>query len=169
MKTFLLATVMALGFTTAALAQNKDTSDRGFFIGGQVGSFTGKNDRLAVGVNGGYQFHRFFRAEVTAENAWKSNSGAGSMVFANIVPQYRIPGTILTPYALAGVGYSFDSLGSVKKGGAVPVYNLGLGMRAAITDRIDADIRYRNVRAFEGKNARVRDDHIFTVGASYKF
>jgi opacity protein-like surface antigen len=91
------------------------------------------------------------------------------MVFANVVPQYRIPGTTLTPYAVAGVGYAFDSLGAVKSGVASPVYNLGLGTRVMITDNLDADLRWRNVRSMNGSNARVRDDHIFMVGASYKF
>jgi len=169
MKTIIMATVMALGLTSAALAQSKDASDRGFFVGGHVGSFTGNQDQVTIGLNGGYQVHRFLRAELTAENAWKQKTGSGTMVFANVVPQYRIPGTTLTPYAVAGVGYAFDSLGAVKSGVASPVYNLGLGTRVAITDRIDADLRWRNVRSMNTSNARVRDDNIFTVGGSYRF
>lgn len=169
MKTILMATIMALGMTSVAIAQNKNASDSGFFVGGQVGSFTGKNDQVTIGLNGGYQVNRFLRGEVTVENAWKTGTGSGTMVFANVVPQYRIPGTTLTPYAVAGVGYAFDSLGAVKSGVASPVYNLGLGTRVMITDNLDADLRWRNVRSMNGSNARVRDDHIFTVGASYKF
>lgn len=169
MKTVIMATVIALGLTSAAVAQSKDASDRGFFLGGSVGSLTNKEDQVTIGLNGGYQVNRFLRGEVTVENAWKQKTGSGTMVFANVVPQYRIPGTTLTPYAVAGVGYAFDSLGSIKNGVASPVYNLGLGTRAAITDRIDADLRWRNVRSMNTSNARVRDDHIFTVGGSYKF
>lgn len=169
MKTVIMATIMALGMTSAAVAQSKDTSDRGFFLGGHVGSFTGNQDQVTIGLSGGYQVNRFLRAELTAENAWKHKTGAGTMVFANVVPQYRIPGTTLTPYAVAGVGYAFDSLGAVKSGTASPVYNLGLGTRVAITDHLDVDLRWRNVRSMNGSNARVRDDHIFTVGGSYKF
>lgn len=174
MKTLVMATLALVGMTAVASAQTKpvvstNVDNAGFYTGAFLGSATHTNDRITAGVNAGYQFNRFLRTEVVFDHAWKSNVGAGSRATLNAIGQYRIPGTTITPYVLAGAGYAFDSLGSVKKGGAVPVYTFGAGTRVAVSERVDLDLRYRNIRAINDTNARVRDGHLLTVGATYKF
>jgi opacity protein-like surface antigen len=168
MNKILLAMAALLGMTSVAVAQTKPTNT-GFFVGGFIGSSTTDRDRVNIGVNGGYQFNQFLRAEGTFDHAWKAGVGGGSRVMVNAVGQYRIPSTSFTPYVLTGVGYGFDSLGTVKKGGAVPLWNVGTGLRYAMTERVDVDLRYRYVQSFNGRNTYDRDAHVFTVGAGYKF
>lgn len=174
MKTLVMTTLALVGMTAVASAQTKpvvstNVDNAGFYTGAFVGGSTHNNDRITAGVNAGYQFNRFIRSEVVLDHAWKSTTGAGSRATLNAIGQYRIPGTTITPYVLAGVGYAFDSLGSVKKGGAAPVYTFGAGTRVTVSERVDLDFRYRNVRAINDTNAVVRDGHLFTVGATYKF
>ncbi len=174
MKTLVMTTLALVGMTAVASAQTKsvvstNVDNAGFYTGAFVGGSTHNNDRITAGVNVGYQFNRFLRTEVIFDHAWKSTTGAGSRATLNAIGQYRIPGTTITPYALAGVGYAFDSLGSVKKGGAAPVYTFGVGTRVTVSERVDLDFRYRNIRAVNDINAVVRDGHLFTVGTTYKF
>ncbi len=174
MKTLVMATLALVGMTAVASAQTKpvvstNVDNAAFYTGAFVGGAIHNSDRITAGVNAGYQFNRFLRTEAVFDHGWKSNAGAGSRATLNAIGQYRIPGTTVTPYVLAGAGYAFDSLGSVKRGVAVPVYVLGAGTRVAVSERVDLDLRYRNVRAFNETNARVRDGHLFTVGAVYKF
>lgn len=174
MNKILLTMAALLGMTTAAMAETKpvvstNVDQPGLYLGGYIGSSTLDRDRVTVGVNGGYQVNRFLRGEVTLDQAWKTGVGGGTRLMGNAIGQYRIPGTTLTPYVLAGMGYGFDSLGSVRKGIGVPQWNVGAGMRVAVSERVDLDARYRYIEAFNAKTPHNHSTNLFTVGATYKF
>ena len=174
MNKILLTMAALFGMTTAAMAQTKpvvstNVDQAGLYVGGFVGSSMGERDRVTAGVNAGYQFNRFLRAEATLDQTWKTGVGGGARLMANAIGQYRIPGTTLTPYVLAGMGYGFDSLGSVRKGIGVPQWNVGAGLRVAVSERVDLDARYRFIEGFNSRTPHDRSTNLITVGAAYKF
>ena len=169
MKNILMATVVLFGLTGAAYAADPVKADRsGMYVGGSIGSSTDEHSRVDLGVNAGYQFGSFVRAELDVDHAWKT-SGTGDMVTGNLIGQYRIPNSTLTPYVLVGAGYGFDKLGSDKKNGAVAIGNVGAGMRVAVSESVDFDFRYREVRPFDALNAQNKQLHLFSAGAEYRF
>ena len=171
MKNILMATVVLFGLTGVAYAADPVKADRsGMYIGGSIGSSTDEYSRVDLGVNAGYQFGSFVRAELDIDHAWKT-TGTGDMVTGNLIGQYRIPNSTLTPYVLvgAGAGYGFDKLGSDNKNGAVALGAVGAGMRVAVSESVDFDFRYREVRPFDALNSQNKQLHLFSVGAEYRF
>ena len=140
----------------------------GFYAGGSIGSSTDNKSRIDLGMNTGYQFGANIRAEVDYDHAWKTN-GTGNMVMVNAIGQYRIPNSTVTPYVLAGAGYGFDGLGSVKNGGQKALYDVGAGVRIAVSESVELDARYRNVRPVSDVKASVKEGHMFSVGTNYRF
>lgn len=169
MKIFAIAAAFIALTFSVALASDPVKADRsGFYAGGSVGSSTDNQSRIDLGMNAGYQIGANIRAEVNYDHAWKTN-GTGNMAMVNVIGQYRIPNSTVTPYVLAGVGYGFDGLGSVKNGGQKPLYDVGAGVRIAVSESVELDARYRNVRPINATNASVKDGHMFSVGAGYRF
>ena len=169
MKIFAIAAAFIALTTGFALANDPVKADRsGFYAGGSVGSSTDNKSRVDIGVNAGYQFNSYVRTEVDFDHAWKTNSN-GDMAMVNVIGQYRIPNSTVTPYVLAGAGYGFDGLGSVKGSGQKPLYDVGAGVRVAVSESVELDARYRNVRPISATNASVKDGHMFSVGAGYRF
>jgi opacity protein-like surface antigen len=80
-------------------------------------------------------------------------------LFAHAMPQYQIPGTSLTPYALVGVGVDVESLDSR------PMYVLGGGLRVELTKTVDFDVRYRRIDNTDNTDKR----EVVTGGVSVKF
>lgn len=175
-KILLLATVATMALTGAAFAQQAAKtpadpvkSDRaGFYVGGSVGSSTDDKSRAALGVTAGYQIMPYARVELGYDHAWRTK-GTGNMAMANVIGQYRIPSTTLTPYVLAGAGYGFDKYGSTKNHGQVALYNAGAGVRISVSQNVDLDLRYRNVRPIHARNVELKDEHVFSFGAEYRF
>lgn len=169
MKNILMATTLFLGLAGAAYAADPVKADRsGAYIGGSIGSSTDNHSRIDLGMNAGYQVGRFMRAEVAVDHAWRA-TGTGDMVTGNLIGQYRIPNSTLTPYVLVGAGYGFDKLGSAKKDGAVALGTVGAGMRVAVSESVDFDFRYREVRPLSAAHAQNKQLHLFSVGAQYRF
>ena len=169
MKNIILATAMIFGLAGVAQAADPVKADRsGLYVGGSIGSSTDDKSRIDVGAVVGYQVGSFVRAEAEFERNWRTN-GAGEMATVNVIGQYRIPNSTLTPYVLAGGGYTFDKLGSIKSGGATPVYDAGAGLRVAVSESVDFDFRYRNVRPLRDLKSAVKDEHLFSIGAEYRF
>jgi opacity protein-like surface antigen len=170
MKKILLATVALLGFTTAAMAEDPMKADRsGAYVAGNMGGSNTKTSQMTVNGAVGYQVLPYARVELDFDHAFQTN-GAGNMVTANAIGQYRIPSSSITPYVLAGAGMGLDKFGSLKKGGSEKaLYNVGAGVRVAVSQSVDLDVRYRNVRPFEAAHVAVKDRNLFTAGVGYRF
>lgn len=169
MKNIMLAAAMFIGFGSAAMAADPVKADRsGLYAGGSIGSSTDERNRINVGAVVGYQIGNFVRVESEFERAWRS-TGAGEMATVNAIGQYRIPNSTITPYVLVGGGYAFDKLGSIKSGSAVPVYDAGAGVRVAVSESVEFDFRYRNVRPVHDLKSAAKDEHLFSAGAQYRF
>ena len=72
-----------------------------------------------------------------------------------------------TPYALAGLGAGWNGWGKVGTGNANTLYNVGGGVRYALTNNFELDGRYRYVNSFNG--AGFNNNHVVTLGVGYKF
>jgi Outer membrane protein beta-barrel domain len=79
-----------------------------------------------------------------------------------VLPQYRIPGTDLTPYLLAGAGYRWDSQTADHT-----VYNIGGGLKYDLTHTMQIDARFSRTTAFDTDKYRGDEDK-FTVGLNFK-
>lgn len=171
MKNAILAAAMVIGLTGTAMAEDPVHADRsGMYVGGFLGSSTEDHSKMLVGVNAGYQFGKYFRAEVDVDRAWRTVGNNGYRAVVNGVAQYRIPNTVLTPYVLAGGGYAFDGLASLKsKTGQVAVWDAGIGTRIGISQKVDLDLRYTETRPVKDAKAAVKQDHVFTAGLDYRF
>jgi len=165
----LIATVGAASAQTANNASDPVHADRnGIYIGGNVGSSIDDRSRINGGFVAGYQVMPFARVELDYDHAWRSG-GNGNMLTANAIGQYRIPNSTVTPYVMAGAGVAYDSLGLARNGSGTGIYDLGAGVRVAVSQSVELDARYRLVRSFENKGVSQREQNLFTVGASYRF
>ena len=175
MKKFLmLATVATMAFSTAAFAADQAATDpvhadrAGIYVGGNLGNSTDDKSRTGVGAVVGYQVMPYARVEADFDHAWRTN-GTGNMAMANVIGQYRIPNSTVTPYVLAGAGYGFDKFGSLKSHGQVALYDVGAGVRVAVSQSVELDVRYRNVRPVADQKVNLKDQNLFSVGAAYRF
>lgn len=157
--------VSAALLSTSVNAQDLKLDRTGMYVGGTVGSTLDADGRSLVGLVLGSQVHQNLRVEGTYD--YNSRDGKnGHALMVNAVPQYRIPGTVITPYALVGAGYGFDALG--KKDDAKPVYALGAGVRVGVSTNWELDARYRHVNAFD-RSFNDKETHMLTAGATYRF
>lgn len=169
MKNLLIAATMFLGLTTASYAADPLNADRsGFFIGGDLGSSVNDKTKIDVGATAGYQVNKYLRVEADYTHAWKLNNN-GDRLVANVVGQYRIPNSTVTPYVFTGAGVGFAGLGSLKNGEYAVVGDLGAGLRVAVSDSVELDARYTKTRPLDDKNVSLKNDDMFTVGANYRF
>lgn len=153
----------------------------GWYAGGYVGanavnydSITWKSTPILVGALVGYEWNTYFRTEATFDYTTKAEpttNEAGQAVFANAVIQYPI-GWGITPYVLAGTGFGWNAWGKGVAGAnfaddARALYNVGGGVRYAVTNRWEIDGRYRYVNAWSGD--KFDNNHVVSIGANYKF
>jgi len=144
-------------------------------------------DTWYFGVNGGVNYQR--------NDALRDQPGvAGFVVGRNINKQFAVEGTYdyyfkkdghkdnqrgavnvlytpvelfgFRPYALAGVGAEARDTAIVKNGDARAIYNVGGCVKYGIATNIDADLRYKYVKDWSGKD---RDSNVVTFGINYKF
>ena len=173
-KILMLATVATLALTGAAFAADQTPADpvhadrSGLYIGGNLGNGTDDKARMGVGAVVGYQVMPYARVEADFDHAWRTN-GTGNMAMANVIGQYRIPNSTVTPYFLAGAGYGFDKFGSLKKHGEVALYDVGAGVRVAVSQSVELDVRYRNVRAIQDVKVNNKEENLFSAGINYRF
>lgn len=121
--------------------------------GGTAGAVVGFQYNPYLGVEGTYD-HSF----QTAKLAPNVKVGTGfDTVAGNVLLSY--PVGQFTPYALAGVGYRWTPVKSEA------VYNVGGGVKYAITERIELDGRYRYIADF----TNTRSDNVLTAGINIKF
>lgn len=151
----------------------------GFYVGANFGGNYNKpthvavdNTPVVVGVVGGYEWNRYFRTEATFDYTSKvspANKDSGETAFANAI--FQSPALYgITPYALAGLGLGYNSWGNGRGGivtGAKELYNIGGGVRYAISKNIEVDARYRYINAINGSN--FQNNNVVTLGVNYKF
>lgn len=170
MKKILVLAAAALGLvvTSAANAQDLKNLDRnGIYVGGSLGTQLDVNKQAAVGVTAGYQVAPYARVEMEYNHVWQNRS-QGQSLFAHGIAQYRVPNTRFTPYVLAGVGTGFNTMGSLSRGDGKMLYDVGAGVRYAVTDSIELDARYRNIRAFD-TSTQSRNTDVVSLGVNYRF
>lgn len=104
-------------------------------------------DGKSWGANVGVEMNERLRLELTYDRLNQND-----LVMGNVILQDRLF-FVFSPYLMAGVGYAFDT--------DEAVYNVGGGIRAALTEKIDLDVRYRHVFGV--------DDDILSVGLTARF
>lgn len=169
MKNLLLASLFTLGFATTAMATDpmaQDTS--GIYAGGAIGSGSAATSRVDLNALVGYQVSPYVRAEADFDHSLHT-SGAANMIMGNAIVQYRVPGTLVVPYAMIGAGAGYDKFANLKTGNAEGLFDVGAGVRVAVSKNVEADVRYRLIRAINSAHAGVGEENIFTAGLGYKF
>ena len=116
--------------------------------------------RINIGIDAGVQLGSYFRVEADVDRAWRTDGKDGYRVTLNGIGQYRIPNSVVTPYVIAGGGYALDG---------TAIWNVGAGTRIALSQAVELDLRYREVRPFEDRKAALKQDHVFTTGLNYRF
>jgi opacity protein-like surface antigen len=138
-------------------------SDKSIYVGFNAGALVtdgfNKNAPYSLGVVAGYKVFGFGPVGVTAEGAYDYDKNKNNTFTGNVIGSYKIGA--LTPYALAGAGYR--NYHDATKDEAV--WNVGGGVKYAITSSIDADARYRRFEGFDSKNTEDRA----TFGLNFKF
>jgi len=119
------------------------------------GAVAGWNVNPFLAVEGGYTFSDPDK-KIHSKKDYK-NAGTVSAL-----PQFKIPGTDLTAYALGGVGYQWDSVNADHS-----IYKVGGGLKYDVTSQWQLDGRYTRTDSIETKY-RGYDDRA-TVGVNYKF
>jgi opacity protein-like surface antigen len=176
-RTITTLAILAVAATTAVAADlpSKNTpaapapifTQSNYFVGVNVGADTATKQVFSGGISAGTNVLPYLAVEAAYDYGYAKDKVKGkheklNELTFNVLPQYKINGTDVTVYALAGVGYDWDS---VKKNHSI--YNVGGGLKYDFAKNIDLDLRYRYTNAiddkFEGSDNRI------TVGLTYKF
>ena len=183
MQKTIVATLAVLASTAAAYAvdlpSKRDlpaapvpTLSQDSYIGLNVGGNVSSGDRVYTGgavagwnanpflaVEGDYTFNDPDK-QTKVGTAWKKDyKNAFSF---NVLPQYKIPGSDFTAYALGGVGYQWDSVTADHS-----IYKVGGGLKYDFAKDWQVDARYTRTDAIKSQY-RGYDDRA-TVGVNYKF
>ena len=145
----------ALGGYVGVNAGGNVTSDR-VYTGGAV---AGWNVNPFLAVEGGYAFSDPDN-KVKVGSVFKKDYQ--NAVTVSALPQFKVPGTDVTAYALGGVGYQWNTVTADHS-----IYKVGGGLKYDVTSQWQLDGRYTRTDAFE-KAYRGYDDRA-TVGVNYKF
>mgnify|MGYP003335753593 FL=1 len=174
-KTISAAVMMIAGLQTASMAADTafPTSvnlDRtGAYVGGSLGSSTGNFNERVFGVDAGFQIGKHLRAGADIDKVWRSDR-EGYRAMVNGIVQYRIPNTVVTPYVLAGAGYSFNGLSTIRTTNSErAIWDVGAGTRIAVSESVELDARYREIRPMNRSNSAIKQDHVFSAGVNYRF
>jgi len=169
MRKILSAAAAALLATISVAGAQDIQSDRsGMYVGGSIGSTPQRGAQTNVGVAAGYQICPYARVEATFDNLWNNVGNNGQMLMVNGIAQYRIPTSIVTPYVLAGAGAGFNNFGTNNTGNAEMLYNVGAGVRFAVSQNVELDARYRYISHFN-TGAASTNANMLTVGANWRF
>lgn len=144
-------------------------NDAHWYVGANLGfnyldDVSVEDSQKTLGATVGYQYDRNFAAELAFTQFFEKD-GVGEDGQALAVNGLALvpTGTAFTPYVLAGIGAGFNGLGD--NGDVQPIYNLGAGVRYAVTDAVDLDVRYTRIDAWENP---VTTDSV-TAGLAFKF
>jgi opacity protein-like surface antigen len=136
------------------------------FYAGVRGSYATELEKGAVGANAGYEYGNL-RFEGNYDRLGLGSTGV-NLATGNVIYGYKLGN--LTPYVLGGAGVAGKD-GDFKLDVNHAVYNVGGGVRFAVTEKIELDGRYRFVQAIrkDGVTGERAYDHLFTAGVNYKF
>ena len=139
-------------------------SDKSMYVGFNAGALVtdgfNKNAPYSVGVVGGYKVFGFGPVGLTAEAAYDYDKNKNNTITANAIGSYKLGA--LTPYVLGGAGYRYYDARATKD---EAVWNVGGGVKYAITSSFDVDARYRRIEGFDSKRTEDRA----TIGVNFKF
>jgi opacity protein-like surface antigen len=156
MKKTLLAGALVAGLSTAAVADPSLTIN---------GAYNSNNKEYTLGVAGGLEVFGFGPMGIGAEGTYdmtkKASSGYQHDVFGNAIVAYKVEGVGVTPYALLGAGYRWDDVA-----GNEAKYNWGGGLKFALSETIDVDLRARRISSYKGDTP---DNDKVTLGVKFKF
>ena len=150
-KISVVGAALAMMVASAASAQ-----DNKFFAGPTVGA--GFAGGPTLGLNGGYEFHKYGRLEATYDHMFMTSSWNMDTLGMNLIGQ--IPtGTFVTPYALVGMGYQWQN--GINQGN----WTVGGGVRAEVTKNFDIDLRYRYIQGMWNQT----NNNFVGIGTNFKF
>jgi Outer membrane protein beta-barrel domain len=135
----------------------------GLNVGGNVsgarvytgGAVAGWNVNPFLAVEGDYSYSR-------PDAATHGKRDGKNAVSFNALPQYKIPGTDFTAYALGGVGYQWDSVTADHS-----IYKVGGGLKYDFAKDWQVDGRFTRTDAIKSQYRGYEDRA--TVGVNYKF
>lgn len=156
-KNTLLAALALVG--TVATCSTASAQDKSWYAGPTLGATF--NSGTSAGLNVGKQLNDYVRLEADYDHGFNPVASTTDTLAGNGILQYKISGTKLTPYALAGAGYQWQN-GGVNQG----VWNVGGGTRVDLTTGVDLDVRYRYVQGLT--NATISSS-VVTFGTTFKF
>jgi len=138
-----------------------------YYVGVNVGADTANHTVYTGGISVGTNVLPYLAVEAAYDFGYQKDKVHGkndkqNELFLNAIPQFKIPGTDLTAYALGGVGYDWDSIAKNRA-----LYNAGGGLKYEFARNFDVDARYRYVDAIDSK-VKIEDNR-FTLGVNYKF
>ncbi len=188
----LLLVVAIVGVPMAASAQSKSASNKspGFYAGVESGlnwllnnSSNGNNNSYNTGYAiGGVAGYDFLGPRVELEVMYRNNAGTAATPFGNAAGQVNqlstmvnglydfMPGSIITPYAGAGLGLAFASpglLGPSSLGATAFAYQgiVGVGYNATPLLRVNLDARYYGT---SNPGTYTNNDISVMLGVTYK-
>ena len=156
MKKSIIAGVLAAAVSTSAIAGTSLTIN---------GAYNSSDKEYTLGVVGGLEVFGFGPMGIGVEGTYdmtkKASSGYQHDVFGNAIISYKVEGFGVTPYALLGAGYRWgDVAGNEAK------YNWGGGLKFALSEMIDVDLRARRISSYKGDTP---DNDKVTIGVKFKF
>ena len=145
---------------------------QGYYAGVNVGGDLSKAIVYSGGAVAGYNVLPFLAVEGTYDfsrpqaKVGKKFNYENTVAF-NVVPQYKVPFTDVTAYAVGGVGYRFDSVSTVTDHS---IYNLGLGAKYDFAKNLELDARYTRIDDVKHKYEKASPaENRATIGVNYKF
>jgi opacity protein-like surface antigen len=147
------------------------TAPESWYVGVNAGGNVRSNQNVqntpgTAGFVVGYKVNQHFAYEATLDQAFKKNDTqeqTRGMINGIVSPFGSVYG--FTPYALGGIGTQTNDIRDGRNAAKV-VYNVGGGVKYAISTNWEADARYRYVNTLNNTN---RDANIFTLSLNYKF
>lgn len=162
--TKLLALTLAAMAASFNVTQAQTLSD--VYVGINAGTTLQTENRGVLGANLGYMLCKYFHVEATYDyNQVTGNPNNAQMLMVNAVA--GVPNiSIFTPYVLAGTGVGWNAAGSTT-GDGLGLYNVGVGFKVALSDKLSLDNRYRYVAPYNAASGR--DAQVITTGLNYRF
>ena len=142
-----------------------------YYVGGSIGGNLDKATVYSGGAVAGWNALPFLAVEGTYDLSRADKKVAGkynyeNTVFANIVPQYKVPFVDVTAYAFGGLGYRWNTASTVADHS---VYNVGAGLKYEFAKNLELDGRYARIDDVKRKvNTAPAEDRV-SVGVNYKF
>ena len=176
-RTFTTLAILAVAATSAVASdlpsKNIPTpptpvfTQSNYYVGVNMGSDTAAKQMYSGGITAGVNVLPYLAVEAAYDFGYSRNAINGKHesfheLSLNAIPQYKIPGTDFTAYALAGTGLKYDN---VTKN--IAFYNVGGGLKYEFAKNIELDARYRYSDAIANKYKGV--DQRYTLGVDYKF